>query len=371
MSLISRGLSKGRGLLGPTVVGDLAVRLGTRQCSRSLPTVEEARAELSLLSAKPESKTGIGSAFKYPATIDLSIIIPCYNVERYVGECLESVLSQETPCAFEVVVVNDGSTDDTPRIIERYASSDARVRVIHQENRGFSGARNVGIDSARGEVFMFVDSDDMIMPRHVANLWAALEESGADIVSGRYRKMSEAGKVSHSVEKRRVHGGPGARLYRRDVWNGIRFPEGFWFEDTVQAYCIDSRFRECYVDDAGYCYRLNAGSITNTCKGSYKSLDSYWIVEEMIDWCRRLGIGLDQGIYDQTLRQFGPLLLSRTAILNDNQRAGLFVLCSNFVNSTKEFNGLRTSLGGRWRDLEASLRDGDFSKWVVSCKWMG
>ena len=247
----------------------------------------------------------------------------------------------------------------------------ARVRVINQKNRGFSGARNVGIDNARGRVLMFVDSDDAILPRHIANLWTALEESGADIVSGRYRKMAESGKVLRSVEKHRVHGGPCARLYRRDVWSDVRFPEGFWFEDTVQAYCIDSRFEEHYVDDSGYCYRMNAGSITNTCKASYKSLDSYWIVEEMLDWCLRLGIALNQGLYDQTLRQFGPLILDRTSILNDDQRAGLFVLCSNLINTTEEFDGLRTSLGGRWCDLEASLRDGDYSKWLASCRWIG
>ena len=371
MSLISKGLSRGRSLLGPSVIGKFAVRLGTGQRGRKLPMVEMARGELSSLSAKPDIKTGFDFAFEHPAEVDLSIIVPCYNVERYVGDCLDSILSQDATCTFEVVAVNDGSIDGTSQILERYASNDARVRVIHQKNRGFSGARNVGIDNARGRVLMFVDSDDAILPRHIANLWTALEESGADIVSGRYRKMTESGKVLRSVEKHRVHGGPCARLYKRDVWSDVRFPEGFWFEDTVQAYCIDSRFEEHYVDDAGYCYRMNAGSITSTCKASYKSLDSYWIVEEMLDWCRGLGIDLGQGLYDQTLHQFGPLILDRTSILNDDQRAGLFVLCSNLINTTEEFDGLRTSLGGRWRDLEASLRDGDYSKWLASCKWIG
>ena len=195
MSLISKGLSKGRSLLGPSVIGKLAVRLGTGQRGRKLPTVEMARGELSSLSGKPDIKTGFDFAFEHPAEVDLSIIVPCYNVERYVGDCLDSILSQDATCAFEVVAVNDGSTDGTPQILERYASNDARVRVIHQKNRGFSGARNVGIDNARGRVLMFVDSDDAILPRHIANLWTALEESGADIVSGRYRKMTESGKV--------------------------------------------------------------------------------------------------------------------------------------------------------------------------------
>lgn len=371
MGLISKSLAKGRSLLGPTAVGELAVRLGAGKCSKGLPTAEEAKATLSSLSAKPVLNNSFDFKFGYPESVSLSVIIPCYNVERYVGECLKSVLSQETPCAFEIVTVDDGSTDGTPQILDHYASNDSRVRVIHQENRGFSGARNVGIDNARGQVLMFVDSDDAILPHHIANLWTALEESGADIVSGRYRKMKESGKVMRSVEKHRVHGGPCARLYRRNVWSDIRFPEGFWFEDTVQAYCIDSRFREHYIDDAGYCYRMNGGSITNTCKASYKSLDSYWIVEEMIEWCRRLGIELGQGLYDQTLRQFGPLLLDRTSILNDDQRASLFVLCSNLINTVGEFDGLRTSLGGRWRDLEASLREGDYSKWLTSCRWTG
>lgn len=269
------------------------------------------------------------------------------------------------------MVVNDGSTDGTLRILERYASIDSRVRVIDQENRGFSGVRNAGIDYARGEVIMFVDADDMILPRHIANLWAVLIETRADLVSGRYRKMTEKGRVFDFVETHRTHGGPWARLYKRCVWNEIRFPEGFWFEDTVQAYCIDSLFKNYFVADTGYYYRLNARSITNTCKVSYKSLDSYWIVEEMFDWCRCLGIELDQGLYDQKLRQLGPLLLDRTSILNNDQRTALFVLCSNLINMTEEFRGLKTALGRHWSDLEAAFRDDDFLKWIAPCKWMG
>lgn len=371
MTLISKGLSKGRRLLGQTPIGGVAVRVNSRRYKACLPSVEEARAELMSLSPRPTSMFCRDFSYQYPASVDVSVIVPCYNVERYVGECINSVLSQEAPCTFEVIAVNDGSKDNTLQILEHFAANDHRVSVISQDNRGFSGARNTGINNARGRALMFVDSDDVLLPQHIANLWSALAEGDADFISGRYRKLMANGKVLDSVEKQRLHGGPWARLYQRRIWDDIRFPEGFWFEDTVQAYCIDSRFRNRFVPDSGYCYRLNSGSITNTSKASYKSLDSYWIIEEMIEWCRRLGIELGQELYDQTLRQLGPLLLYRTSILNDEQRVALFVLASNLINETEEFRGLKTDLKGRWFDVESSLRDGDYSKWIASCRWAG
>lgn len=93
MGLISKVLSTGRGLLGPTPVGNVAARLSSGRYSTCLPTVEDARLELAALSPKPKSNMGRIVAYRHPVTVDLSIIISCYNVERYVGECLESVLS--------------------------------------------------------------------------------------------------------------------------------------------------------------------------------------------------------------------------------------------------------------------------------------
>jgi glycosyltransferase involved in cell wall biosynthesis len=114
----------------------------------------------------------------------ISVIIPCYNVDKYVAKCLESVL-QQTFRELEVIVVNDGSTDGTTDIIKDYRS-DNRVRYIEQANAGVSAARNAGIDAASGELLAFVDSDDYLEPQMYERLYAAMQREGADMAVCNY-----------------------------------------------------------------------------------------------------------------------------------------------------------------------------------------
>lgn len=121
--------------------------------------------------------------------IKFSIIIPVYNVEQYLDECVQSVVAQ-TYRDFEVILVDDGSPDNSGTICDRWAEKDSRVRVIHQENQGLSGARNTGIRAATGEYLMFLDSDDWwngdAVLETVAN---RLEKTGADVLSFSYQKV--------------------------------------------------------------------------------------------------------------------------------------------------------------------------------------
>ena len=93
--------------------------------------------------------------------ITVSIIVPIYNTEKYLEECLKSIVTQSYPY-LEIICVNDGSTDKSSEIIEKFAKNDRRIVVINQENKGLSAARNVGTDKARGEYIMYVDADDFI-----------------------------------------------------------------------------------------------------------------------------------------------------------------------------------------------------------------
>lgn len=93
----------------------------------------------------------------------VSVIIPVYNVEKYLESCLESIKSQ-TFTDYELILINDGSTDESFAIMRRYAERDARIRIISQSNRGVSAARNLGLSVAEGDYVLFVDSDDTILP---------------------------------------------------------------------------------------------------------------------------------------------------------------------------------------------------------------
>ena len=98
-----------------------------------------------------------------------------------------------------------------------------------------------------------------------------------------------------------------------------------------------------------------------------KGADTYWVVEAMIDWCRALGIELDQRLYEQTLRQFGPLALARVAALDEEELRAFFACCCGLLESVPEFRGMSTEMGGRWRDVELALRTRDLGLWRLAC----
>lgn len=123
----------------------------------------------------------------------LSIIIPVFNVEAYVSRCINSVLSQ-TYTDFEVIIVNDGSQDKSGKIADIYAKKDNRIKVVHQENKGVSAARNAGLRESKGEYIGFVDPDDWIEPNMYSTLISLLEHENCDIVSCSWMNNDEKGK---------------------------------------------------------------------------------------------------------------------------------------------------------------------------------
>ena len=128
--------------------------------SISYNTAEDALAYLHTQSSDL-GKTCITNRMLVSSDCDVEVIVPCYNAEGYVAECIDSILAQKTNYSFFVTIIDDGSTDRTPEILRKYANID-NVKVIKQENKGHSGARNTGIEQAHGRYLLFVDSDDFI-----------------------------------------------------------------------------------------------------------------------------------------------------------------------------------------------------------------
>ncbi|MGR3620751.1 glycosyltransferase, partial [Pseudophaeobacter sp.] len=183
----------------------------------------------------------------------ISVIVPVYNVAPYVEAALTSLRNQ-TLTDFEAIVVDDGSTDGSGHIVARVIADDPRFRLIRQENRGLSGARNTGLEHAQGAFVAFLDSDDQLAPDYLMHLWQALEDTGADWVACAVRLVfSDGNSTTHSA----IHGVPALsahpvqrsyrlecwadvschfpsawnKLYRASLIEGLRFDEGTWFED--------------------------------------------------------------------------------------------------------------------------------------------
>ncbi|MBQ3788444.1 MAG: glycosyltransferase [Bacteroidales bacterium] len=212
----------------------------------------------------------------------LSIIIPAYNAEAYLPQCLDSILAQEHQDC-EVIVVDDGSTDGTAALLERYPD----VKVVHQKNRGMSTARNRGLDEARGEYILFVDSDDLLTDGALETLVAEL--SGEDIIAFNAKKLHDAtGELTYHPTIREPETTDGwtyfcrhrleatdihfvciwQRAYRRQflIDNNLRFADGILrAEDdlfTTQAMLAAKTLRT--ITPCLYIYRIRANSITTT-----------------------------------------------------------------------------------------------------------
>lgn len=171
----------------------------------------------------------------------VSVIIPCYNTERYLSACLESVLAQ-TYQDFEIIAVDDGSPDQCGEILKSYAEKDPRIRVYTQENKGLSGARNAGLNIARGRYLLFLDSDDKLPPYAIMKLLEIAQTHEVPVVVSRHYGVSDKGEENKVfvyrknifdsfVNDRKIHSSACNRLYHRDVIGSLRFKEGIYFED--------------------------------------------------------------------------------------------------------------------------------------------
>lgn len=179
----------------------------------------------------------------------ISVIIPVYNAEKYLDRCIQSVLQQDQE-RFELIIVDDGSTDCSGSIADKWAGKDGRIRVFHRENGGQSGARNLGLDQAEGEYISFVDSDDYVAPEYLScllSLFSLSDRCGITAVNhyivrkdcvpanpeGEGTAVLSAAEAMESVL---FHGcmdvSPWGKLYRKEVFDGVRFPENRIFEDT-------------------------------------------------------------------------------------------------------------------------------------------
>lgn len=332
----------------------------------------QARNCLELISASPAHQS-LPKARSWPsnAPVDISVIVPCFNSARYLRPCLDSILDQDCTCSFEILAIDDGSTDETGAIIDDYAIRDSRIVPIHQTNRGFSGARNTGLSKILGKTVTFVDSDDMLEQNALSTLWINYSCSDSDIVVANYRTMSSDGKTIDPVRVPRKHGAPWGRLYSREVWRYLEFPEGLWFEDSVGFLCIDDAWKTKYINDPIYLYRKNHHGISSTCSQYKKSIDNYWVIEVLLRWRRSLDLPFDQSVYEKILYQFGTMAISRYRALSKKELNIVFLCQSGLLNSIPEFLDMKTLQTGVWRDLEKALKTGNFLLWRLSAEIAG
>lgn len=219
--------------------------------------------------------------------IAVSVIVPIYNTRPFLEECVRSILNQQFSEPFEVLLVDDGATDGCDVLCDELAAQDKRIRVFHQENQGLSGARNTGIDAARGRYYAFVDADDVVHPGYLQALYDACEahdaymaicavedvnEDGSSQDPPEYTLPAETGVFVGKDLLNRFYAPNGTyytvawnKLYRAEVWKLLHYPEGRLHEDDFVAHRLFWRCDKVVCLDAPlYNYRLRKGSICRT-----------------------------------------------------------------------------------------------------------
>lgn len=234
---------------------------------------------------------------KQPA---ISIIVPVYNSSQYISKCIESILAQ-TFQNFELILVNDGSTDQSGQICDQYARVDGRIKVVHKKNGGVSSARNTGINIAKGEFISFVDGDDWIYSDMYYRLYELCKETDSDIsICGNYREVN--GDVIHFEREKLViemdnteamrqlftgkyfRFAVWAKLYKKSCLENIQYPEDRRLDDLPTTYKIFSNAEKVvYTSYAGYVYLLRENSIL-TSSYNEKKLDVFVGWDEIISF---------------------------------------------------------------------------------------
>ena len=300
---------------------------------------------------------------------DLQIIVPVYNVERFIEDCIESVLNQQTKYSYCLTIINDGSPDNSRQLLKKYENLNLKnhvVEIIDQENKGHSGARNAGLTTIKGKYITFLDSDDRLYPGAIDAFMNAAVKYNADIVQGGYISISVDGsirkrhpstfKISFSDDNHLV-GFICSKVYRAELFKHIHFPEKYWFEDTICAYMLfqlaDIRVS---IDEYVYEYRRNESSITFTSRGNNKSLDTVYITESLIKDAMHFDYFNSQKFYARQFQQIKGNCVRLFALKNAAVEKSAFLfhcyLIEKYFNS-KELESNDYALREMYRAIQS------------------
>ena len=268
---------------------------------------------------------------------EISVIVPVYNVEKYLDKCVRSLLNQKFAYNYEIILVNDGSTDSSGNIADKYAMEHSMLKVLHKKNGGLSSARNYGLRYARGKYITFVDSDDYVSDDYLSALHSMAMKYDADIVltqiclmtedeAEKYHKEEIETKLIDNKEafwevyiQKRVSWSACGKLIKKEILNKHKFPDGY-YEDSASMYLFLDEAERVVVSDLrnNYHYIRREGSITAS-RLSEKHMRIFEVCDEIENYLKNNYIEweyLSALIYQNAVLQ----LLTRINMSNDEYK---------------------------------------------------
>ena len=286
-------------------------------------------------------KINLSPIIKY----DCSIIVPIFNVEQYVEECIESLINQKTQYSYEIILVNDGSTDDSLKIIKQYEDK-KNVKIINQKNKGLGAARNVGCCNSNGQYIIFIDSDDVATANCVEDLVSAIKNNNYDVViadhsyygkkiKNRQRKIKEIKRNKQDY----LRGVAWARIYKRELFYNFSMFENCWYEDASNALILPYFVKKVgYLNEIVYLYRKREMSIMQeTNKSSnYKQIDAIYIVDKFYDYVMQNKLSINNENYSTIIDQLTAALAPRIKNQSELIKKNVFIYAYDILYKFKK-----------------------------------
>lgn len=306
--------------------------------------------------------------------VDISVIVPLYNSVSFIDGLMDSLLNQNTKYNYEIILINDGSTDDTQDVAQTYADDNANVFLFSTENRGIACARNYGMKCANGRYFAFVDHDDRVKNSYIERLYSAALETGAAVVKCGYieggnQKGNKSYECVNGMEDimfklpSYIWGG----IFSRSLMTNIRFPEGYWYEDMVVRTLLYRKTDSFVnVEDVLYSkvtHRSNASHIIWN-NGNPKCIEQLYLLKELIEASDKLGLPRDIMLFRCILRECSKIMVTRISGLEELSRIAVFADTRELIEELY-CDKYKECITGREQEFLESILVGDFDRWEL------
>lgn len=304
---------------------------------------------------------------------DITVVLPAYNVEKYIANALTSVLTQQTTAKVEVLIVEDQSTDATLSIIDQTLQNvptNHVVRVIKKQNEGISAARNTAIEQARGRYVFCIDADDYIDANTLDALYQQAEADDLEMVQCRTESFFRGRVIEMHSSQTGMSGYPWSKLMKLSVWDDVQFPKNALFEDSIFKYLILPRVKRIgFNDSVNYHYRINPKGLNVQSKVNLHVLDTVYVMEKMAIAQAKLGITRDVAQLHDYLDQI-RLNARRVELMSHETQLAVYQHARKFLaefQANNEENKLETThQNGR---LQASLVADEFDNYIRQSIW--
>lgn len=358
------------------------IKKAIRTKVKSAMSVDEARRIIDEVYPKPESNPEYINP-EIDESLDLSIVIPVYNYADILEDNINSILNQKTDYKFEAIFVDDGSTDGAQDILRKYENH-PNVKLIFQQNGGIGAARNTGINHANGKYLMFVDCDDIVHDDIVETLMSKAYEQNLDMVVAAHNLVKEKnGEVYEVVpnvypqknligfkngdEIMNLPGLPWAKVYKRELWNNVRFFPGYWYEDTIVHPLIFTQVKSyAYIPKVVYEYKWYEKNFSHTQNDSkrIRTIERYWILEEILSQYEKSNFEEDAKFYTLLLRHYSSYYYPFIKGLDSKVVEALFVLAKEEIDKYKPNEKVKLPYVLKY--VDKAFFENDMSLWQIS-----